>query len=58
MFIIHACVCICIDMKWMNIYFQVVDLDKFITHELPFDKINEAFQLLVEGKSLRCLLHF
>ncbi|KAH7513641.1 hypothetical protein FEM48_Zijuj11G0002500 [Ziziphus jujuba var. spinosa] len=35
----------------------VVDLDKFITHELPFDSINDAFQLLVEGKSLRCLLH-
>ncbi|XVF12850.1 hypothetical protein REPUB_Repub08aG0155100 [Reevesia pubescens] len=32
-------------------------LDEFITHELPFEKINEAFQLLVEGKSLRCLLH-
>ncbi|PON61145.1 Alcohol dehydrogenase superfamily, zinc-type [Trema orientale] len=35
----------------------VVDLEKFITHELPFEKINEAFQLLVDGKSLRCLLH-
>ncbi|XP_062074707.1 alcohol dehydrogenase-like 3 isoform X2 [Humulus lupulus] len=35
----------------------VVELDKFITHELPFEKINEAFQLLVDGKSLRCILH-
>ncbi|GMP96811.1 hypothetical protein CsSME_00045297 [Camellia sinensis var. sinensis] len=35
----------------------VVNLDEFITHELPFDKINEAVQLLVDGKSLRCLLH-
>lgn len=34
-----------------------VKLDEFITHELPFHKINEAFQLLVDGKSLRCLLH-
>ncbi|CAB4280311.1 unnamed protein product [Prunus armeniaca] len=34
----------------------VVDLDKFITHELPFEKINDAFQLLIEGKSLRCVL--
>ncbi|XVF51193.1 hypothetical protein PTKIN_Ptkin04bG0164600 [Pterospermum kingtungense] len=33
-------------------------LDEFITHELPFEKINEAFQLLIDGKSLRCLLHF
>ncbi|XP_030500608.2 alcohol dehydrogenase-like 4 [Cannabis sativa] len=35
-----------------------VNLDEFITHELPFEKINEAFQLLIQGKSLRCLLHF
>lgn len=35
---------------------QVVKLDEFITHELPFDKINEAFQLLIDGKSLRCVL--
>ncbi|KAL2524860.1 Alcohol dehydrogenase-like 3 [Abeliophyllum distichum] len=35
----------------------VVKLDEFITHELPFEKINDAFQLLTEGKSLRCLLH-
>ncbi|XP_043715174.1 alcohol dehydrogenase-like 4 [Telopea speciosissima] len=34
----------------------VVNLDGFITHELPFTKINEAFQLLIDGKSLRCLL--
>ncbi|KAF5477973.1 hypothetical protein F2P56_004575 [Juglans regia] len=35
----------------------VVNLDEFITHELPFEKINDAFQLLVDGISLRCLLH-
>lgn len=35
----------------------VVDLEEFITHELPFEQINEAFQLLVDGKSLRCILH-
>ncbi|KAK8512016.1 hypothetical protein V6N11_058059 [Hibiscus sabdariffa] len=34
-----------------------LNLDEFITHQLPFDKINEALQLLVDGKSLRCLLH-
>ncbi|KAE8721673.1 Alcohol dehydrogenase 2 [Hibiscus syriacus] len=33
-----------------------LNLDEFITHELPFDQINKAFQLLVDGKSLRCLL--
>ncbi|CAJ1948776.1 unnamed protein product [Sphenostylis stenocarpa] len=36
----------------------VVKLDDFITHELPVEEINEAFDLLVAGKSLRCLLHF
>ncbi|KAK9122296.1 hypothetical protein Syun_019913 [Stephania yunnanensis] len=34
----------------------VVNLDGFITHELPFSKINEAFKLLGNGESLRCLL--
>ncbi|GFZ16366.1 GroES-like zinc-binding alcohol dehydrogenase family protein [Actinidia rufa] len=32
---------------------DVVNLDEFITHELPFSKINEAFQLLLGGQSLR-----
>ncbi|XP_044478684.1 alcohol dehydrogenase-like 3 [Mangifera indica] len=36
----------------------VLNLDEFITHELPFEKINEAFQLLLDGKSLRCVLNF
>ncbi|CAA0843233.1 Alcohol dehydrogenase-like 3 [Striga hermonthica] len=35
----------------------VVKLDEFITHEMPFENINEAMQLLRDGKSLRCLLH-
>ncbi|XP_047324150.1 alcohol dehydrogenase-like 3 [Impatiens glandulifera] len=34
-----------------------VKLEEFITHELPFSQINEAFQLLKDGKSLRCILH-
>ncbi|KAJ4807104.1 alcohol dehydrogenase [Rhynchospora pubera] len=34
-----------------------INFDGFITHELPFEEINQAFQLLEEGKSLRCLLH-
>ncbi|KAG2320497.1 hypothetical protein Bca4012_056459 [Brassica carinata] len=34
----------------------VVKLEPFITNELPFEKINDAFQLLRDGKSLRCLL--
>ncbi|XP_008554255.1 alcohol dehydrogenase class-3 [Microplitis demolitor] len=33
-------------------------LDEFITHEMPFDKINEGFQLLHSGKCLRAVLKF
>nr|KAJ0199180.1 hypothetical protein LSAT_V11C600303290 [Lactuca sativa] len=34
-----------------------IKLEEFITHELPFNNIDQAFQLLVLGKSIRCLLH-
>lgn len=33
-----------------------INLDAFITHEMPFSEIKEAFRLLEEGKSLRCVL--
>ncbi|KAL6854340.1 hypothetical protein ACP4OV_019243 [Aristida adscensionis] len=33
-----------------------INFDGFITHKMPFSNINKAFQLLEEGKSLRCLL--
>ncbi|XP_014512028.1 alcohol dehydrogenase-like 4 [Vigna radiata var. radiata] len=36
----------------------VMKLDNFITHELPIEEIDKAFDLLITGKSLRCLLHF
>ncbi|XP_012268980.2 alcohol dehydrogenase class-3 [Athalia rosae] len=32
-------------------------LDEFVTHNLPFDKINEGFDLLHAGKCLRAVLH-
>ncbi|XP_068642341.1 alcohol dehydrogenase-like 7 [Aristolochia californica] len=31
-------------------------MDEFITHEVGFSDINKAFDLLTEGKSLRCLI--
>ncbi|KAM8940359.1 alcohol dehydrogenase 1-like [Pelodytes ibericus] len=34
------------------------ELDGLITHRLPFKKINEGFELLREGKSIRTLLEF
>ena len=33
-------------------------LDKYVTHEMKFDQINEAFDLLHQGKCLRCVLSF
>ncbi|CAK7346071.1 unnamed protein product [Dovyalis caffra] len=33
-----------------------LQLDKFVTHEVNFEDINKAFDLLLEGKSLRCVI--
>lgn len=33
-------------------------IDEFITHDMPFEKINEAFDLLHAGKSIRSVLHY
>ncbi|KNA18896.1 hypothetical protein SOVF_066310 [Spinacia oleracea] len=33
-------------------------LDEFVTHEMKFEDINKAFELLLEGKCLRCVLWF
>ncbi|XP_058087154.1 alcohol dehydrogenase-like 7 isoform X2 [Magnolia sinica] len=33
-----------------------IHLDEFITHEMGFLDINKAFDLLVEGKCLRCII--
>jgi len=35
-----------------------IPLDVFITHEMPLEKINEAFDLMHEGKSIRTVIHF
>ena len=35
-----------------------IQLDPFITHRLPLDQINEAFDLMHEGKSIRTVIHF
>ena len=33
-----------------------IDLDPFITHELPLEQINDAFELMHEGKSIRTVI--
>ncbi|KAL6645232.1 hypothetical protein ACP70R_016840 [Stipagrostis hirtigluma subsp. patula] len=39
--------------KYLN---KELQLDKFITHEVDLENINEAFDLLLQGKSLRCTI--
>ncbi|KQK15216.2 alcohol dehydrogenase-like 7 [Brachypodium distachyon] len=33
-----------------------LELDEFVTHEMGFDDINAAFDLLTQGKCLRCII--
>ncbi|MFC3648542.1 S-(hydroxymethyl)glutathione dehydrogenase/class III alcohol dehydrogenase [Planctobacterium marinum] len=35
-----------------------IPLQEFITHTLPLDEINDAFDLMHEGKSIRSVIHF
>lgn len=35
-----------------------IRIDEFITHDMSFEKINDAFDLLHEGKSIRTVLHY
>ena len=35
-----------------------IELDPFITHTLPLERINEAFDLMHEGKSIRTVIHY
>jgi Zn-dependent alcohol dehydrogenase len=33
-----------------------LDLEKFITHSVPFSQINTAFDLMLKGEGLRCVM--
>ena len=35
-----------------------IKVDEFITHTMPLDDINRAFDLMHEGKSIRSVIHF
>ncbi|MCY1560498.1 S-(hydroxymethyl)glutathione dehydrogenase [compost metagenome] len=35
-----------------------IPLDTFITHTMGLDDINQAFDLMHEGKSIRTVIHF
>ncbi|XP_038715469.1 alcohol dehydrogenase-like 7 isoform X1 [Tripterygium wilfordii] len=41
----------------VNLYMdKELNLDEFVTHEIKFEDINKAFDLLIEGKCLRCVI--
>ena len=35
-----------------------INLDPFVTHTMPLERINEAFDLMHDGKSIRTVIHF
>ena len=35
-----------------------INIDDLITHTLPLDRINEGFDLMHEGKSIRSVVKF
>ena len=35
-----------------------INIDDLITHVLPLDRINEGFDLMHEGKSIRTVVNF
>ncbi|KAI3451523.1 hypothetical protein Pfo_008188 [Paulownia fortunei] len=39
--------------KYMN---KELELDKFITHEVSFTELNKAFEYMLKGESLRCII--
>ena len=35
-----------------------IELAPFVTHTLPLERINEAFDLMHDGKSIRTVIHY
>ena len=35
-----------------------IELAPFVTHTMPLEQINEAFDIMHEGKSIRSVVHF
>jgi S-(hydroxymethyl)glutathione dehydrogenase/alcohol dehydrogenase len=35
-----------------------IRIDPFITHRMGLDRINDAFDLMHEGRSIRSVIHF
>ncbi|KAJ8531231.1 hypothetical protein K7X08_026665 [Anisodus acutangulus] len=39
--------------KYMN---KELELEKFITHQVPFSEVNKAFDYMLKGEGLRCMI--
>jgi S-(hydroxymethyl)glutathione dehydrogenase/alcohol dehydrogenase len=37
---------------------QKIEIDRLITHTLPLERINDAFDLMHEGTSIRTVINF
>ena len=35
---------------------QELEVEKFITHSVPFSEINKAFDLMAKGEGIRCII--
>lgn len=45
--------------SYVNRYMQgQINIDDFVTHNMPLEDINKAFDLMHEGKSIRTVIHF
>ena len=57
-FLHSLCVCIVImpNFLYQCYVIQELELEKFITHEVPFAEINKAFDLMLKGEGLRCII--
>ncbi|XXG60790.1 hypothetical protein AAC387_Pa04g2616 [Persea americana] len=38
-------------------YINKIEVEKFIAHHVSFSEINKAFDLMLQGESLRCIIH-
>lgn len=38
------------------LFLQELELEKFITHEVRLSEINKAFDYMLKGESLRCII--
>lgn len=39
-----------------QLLFQELEVEKFITHQVPFSDINKAFEYMLKGEGIRCII--